>query len=258
MDAVRPILLVSAHAEHAIELRVLSALLPWAQDWLPGDAEDLKLDVSGTVRPSDLEGRFEAQMTAAGRLWIRTDVPDRRALLAALVGADGTSLTQDTSADALSQALIGAALQARNESLGNVLLGTADGSAPWVDHAPVAALTQFGSGAVCISCEAIGLKAIADGSVLRHVPPMERPAQAAAAGPKPVEQTLHARRVEVHAVLGHTELNLDDFLGLDAGDVLRLPTRLEDALELRSHCHLLARAHLGTQAGHRAVQLIKH
>jgi flagellar motor switch/type III secretory pathway protein FliN len=250
---VRPLHFVSAHAANAIELRVLTAMLAWTQDWLPATSPELRVVVAGDVAQPHLAGCFDAYQSESGRLWVRREQSDDGALAAALFGTP-TSGSDMPLMDELVTSTLTLARRLRNEALAAVLIGshtkaTAD--------APDPRLAAHGSGALRIECPGIGLVALVDDSALQHVPPIERAGSAAEPRLMPLEQTLSAARVAVSATLGGVDMSLDELLGMREGDVLRLPLRLEDPLDVQIDGRRLAGAHLGTRDGHRAVQLVK-
>jgi flagellar motor switch/type III secretory pathway protein FliN len=250
---VRPIRLVSAHAANAIELRVLTALLAWTQDWLPATSPELRVSVAGEVAGTELAGCFDAYQSDSGRLWVRREEADDVALAAAVLGmrshGQSISLTDELLKHTLAQAC-----RLRNEALAAVLIGQ---NPRLTTSAPDPGLAAYGSGALRIECAEIGLVALVDDGALQHVPPIERAGNAADAKLKPLEQTLSAARVALTATLSGVDLSLDALLGMREGDVLRLPLRLEDPLDVEVDGRRLVSAYLGTQDGHRAVQLVK-
>jgi flagellar motor switch/type III secretory pathway protein FliN len=250
---VRPIRLVSAHAANAIELRVLTALLAWTQDWLPATSPELRVSVAGEVATAELTGCFDAYQSESGRLWIRREEADDLALAAAVLGMRSHGQTLSL-ADELLKPTLAQARRLRNEALAAVLIGQ---NPKATTDAPDPRLAGYGSGALRIECAEIGLVALVDDSALQHVPPIERAGNAADAKLKPLEQTLGAARVALTATLSGVDMSLDALLGMREGDVLRLPLRLEDALDVEVDGQRLAGAYLGTQDGHRAVQLVK-
>jgi flagellar motor switch/type III secretory pathway protein FliN len=124
-----------------------------------------------------------------------------------------------------------------------------------VNAAPDAALTAPGVGAVCIRAPSLGLWAAADAGVLRHVPPPEA-ARGSAPALVPLERTLRSAPLRLDVTLGSVELALGPLLELQADDVIRLPTRLSDNLNVETAGQRLAGGRLGMLDGHRAVQLV--
>jgi hypothetical protein len=116
-------------------------------------------------------------------------------------------------------------------------------------------LRDFGSGAVQLSCEALGLFAIADRAVWRSVPPSER---AAVARPAltPVDRAASRAAVRLDVMLGSVEVELPKVLDLREGDILRLPQRLDQPLAVVCAGKPLAHAVLGEVHGRRGAQLV--
>jgi flagellar motor switch/type III secretory pathway protein FliN len=250
---VRPIHLVSAHAADAIELRVLTAMLAWTQDWLPATAPELRVVVAGDVAEAELVGCFDAYQSGSGRLWIRREDGDDATLATALFGT--LSMGQEAPAmDELLKPTLAQARRQRDEALAAVLVGM---PAKATTDAPDGRLAAFGSGALRIECPGIGLVALVDDSALQHVPPIERAGSAAEPRLMPLEQTLGAARVAIGATLGGVDMSLDDLLGMQVDDVLQLPLRLDDPLDVHVGGQRVAGAHLGTCDGHRAIHLVK-
>lgn len=245
----RPLRLVGAQALRAIELRLLSALLPWAQDWLPAPAAEPTLRLQAVPRGALPAGRHELHANQSGRVWFRHAEADARALATALLGAPPARHAND----AVFDAALADARRARNRAIAELLIGPHDDPV----EAPLdPALAAFGSGALQIEGEAIGLAAFADEGVLRHVPPLEG-ARAALPRLVPLEQTLHRAPLQLEVTLGSVELELGPLLGLGVGDVIRLPTRLDELLAVSAGGHRLAGGRPGEHRGQRAVQLLK-
>lgn len=246
--STRPIRLVGAHALRAIELRALSALLVWAQDWLPDATPEPTLRVQSPL-PSAVTA-FKAEMLGdeVGRVWFRHLESDDRALAAALLGAPPAR----SAGDGVLEATFAEARRALHRAIAEVLV-VLHGEP--VDVTPDAKLWAFGSGAVQIDCEAIGLHMIADDGVLRHVPPLERPA-AVLPQKMALDKTLARAPLRVDVMLGSADLELGPLLELQTGDVIRLPARLSDsaAIEIDGRC--VAQGRLGMHDGRRAVQLV--
>lgn len=199
------------------------------------------------VSPSAFE-RFDG---ADGTLWIRRRPADRRAWLCASLGEAFCSV-DDAPADAWAAAIAEQGWQARNAALCEALTGPAS---PEPADGPAEALYAFGSGAVQIEAPALGLFALVDGGVLRHVPP--RPAAALEAGPPrvPLERAAGRAGVGLDVSVGRVEIGLRTLLELRPGDVLRLPTRLDDTLPLGPAGAPPLRCALGESAGRAAIRI---
>lgn len=279
---VRPIRLVGRHALAAIEARVKAALEREAAGWLqppmrsvalrirtpgacdehahadrgeapdpdrhpPCEGADAHSASDGTLSPASHP--FERFDGATGTLWIRRRPADRRAWLRASLG-EKFCTADDAPADAWAAAVAQQGWEARNAALCEALTGPAP-AVP--SKGPDETVYAFGSGAVQIEAATLGLFVLADGGVLRHVPP--RPLAAASAGPPRVPLDRAAARGEVRLDLsvGRVEIALRTLLELRPGDVLRLPTRLDDTLALGPPSAPPLRCALGERAGRAAV-----
>jgi hypothetical protein len=115
-------------------------------------------------------------------------------------------------------------------------------------------LFAFGSGAVQLSCQAIGLHAIADGAVWRSIPPLcDPPPRLAPLTPLHLAAKRGKARLEV--VLGGVDIELNALMDLRHGDVLRLPLRLDERVSVHSGKRVLAEAQLGEVHGRKGVQV---
>lgn len=71
-----------------------------------------------------------------------------------------------------------------------------------------------------------------------------------------LKKRLNEALVEVDAVLGSTELTVEDFLYLQPGDVIRLNKKVKEKAELKIGNHHKYEAVVGTKNNHKAVQII--
>jgi hypothetical protein len=252
---VRPIRLPGARALAALEALATAALATWADGWLRPGARPPVLDLRalepvGARGAGASAGPFERHEGEGGRLWIRAAPEDRRALSSAslgpsFLGADGEPV------DAWAAEAVRGAWQARDAALcaawvGPAVLVPCDG--------PDDDVHLVGSGAVRLEVAAIGLFAIADAGVLRRVPP---PTAALPAAPPCIALGRAAARAPVRLSVsaGRVELGLRTLLELQPGDVLRLPTRLDEPLLLRHGDAPPLPCALGEAAGRAAVRL---
>ena len=194
---LRPIRLLGRHALAALEARVQAALEGDVAAWLQphvrpvalrlrapqrDDAEsrgarDTRDGHAGWDRPGDpavgdgssaaSPSAFERFDGAHGTLWIRRRPADRWAWLRASLG-EAFCTGDDAPADAWAAAVAEQGWRARNDALCEALTGPA---ALEPADGPDEALYALGSGAVQIEAAALGLFALADAGVLRHVPP---------------------------------------------------------------------------------------
>lgn len=247
--AVRPLHLTGTHSLRCLAERASLALQDWASEWsraaLPEGAVQVE-PVSVGLSPIDPCLEFVAP---GGRLWVRMRAEDKDVLAGAVLGSEFLPLA---SADTWSLAALGEAMNQRNLSLAKALVGESGGS---TERQPAAEVFAFGSGAVQIRCEALGLFAIADAGALAHVPPRERPAEKRSSL-RPLLDSVRRVPVSLAVSLGSVELSLSHLLGLEAGDVLCLQTRLSDLLPVTLEGRAVARASLGYTGSHKAVQFV--
>jgi flagellar motor switch protein FliM len=71
-----------------------------------------------------------------------------------------------------------------------------------------------------------------------------------------LKKRLNQALVEVEAVLGSTELTVEDFLYLRSGDVIRLNKKVKERAELKIGSHHKYKTVVGTKNNHKAVQIV--
>jgi flagellar motor switch protein FliM/N len=256
--AARPIYFPSSAALHWVQQRALGALQAWAAEWLlvgaghPSQMHGLKI-LTVTEPIQRRRGGYLQLRGEAGCMWVRCVEADRRHLGKAVVGAE--LMPQSGDADEWIAQAIACAWEARNHALCTALLGAVVCEDLLSDELPED-LLDVGSGALQLSCAFIGLHAIVDGGVWSAVP---APIRAGAQAPNrlaPLEQAVRSARVSMEALLGSVEIELAQLLDLACGDVVRLPLRLGETVEVRCEGMHLARAALGEMHGYRSVRLI--
>jgi len=257
---VRPIHLPGAAALELLRARAQAALDGWAAEWVVGwggdalQADALQLRVAPTEAVQSVPLGFEALCAEAGCIWFGCGAADRSELGRAVVGAElmpGAVCADDWIADAVDRAW-----EARNRALCTALLGAPSSEAwPASPTALPAQLFAVGSGAVQLSCDAIGLQAIADGGVWQAMPPGERSSAQRLPAPAALSQAARRATARLEVVLGSVELELPKLLDLRCGDVLRLPQRLDEQLAVLCDGKPLAHAMLGEAQGRKCVQL---
>lgn len=255
MQPVRPFLLPGAHALQVLRERVAAAVAGWAAAWA-GAGSAARVEVHAVAGTAAVALPCRHHAGAEGELWLAAASGTQDPLPALVLGAAFASPAGHD--DDWSQRVVRRARQALDLALAEALLGgpvVAGGEAR-----PDAALFLPGSGAVHFACAELGWQAWASGAVLRHVPPR---AAAASPGPAPVPllplvQGAAARQpVRLAVEAGSVELELGRLLGLQPGDVLRLPTRLDQPLWLCGpQGEALARCALGERDGRRAVRVV--
>ena len=71
-----------------------------------------------------------------------------------------------------------------------------------------------------------------------------------------LRKRLNEALVEVDAVLGSTEITVEDFLYLQPGDVIRLDKKVEENAELKIGSRRKYEAVVGNKNNHKAIQII--
>lgn len=256
--AVRPIHIPGAAALDALRERVQAALDTWAREWAIGCADSAQMlpalrvsAVLDDIRPHAREG-WDAVRSEAGCMWFRNGVGDRLRFGEAVVGS--ALLSSSGYVDEWIGGIAERAWQARNRSLSAALLGGQVADEP--NAALSSALFAFGSGAVLLSCEELGLHAIADSAVWRAIgSAAEKPAQESPAV-TPLERAMRRATARVDVMLGSVEVDLPKLLDLRRGDVLRLPQRLDEGIQVLCEGQPLAHALLGEAQGRKCIQLL--
>lgn len=257
--AVRPIHISSDAAVDVLRQRGQAALDGWAREWVSGWTSDgqraSKVQVRAVTDGAGVQSyEFEALRTEAGCIWFSCSPVDRLSFGRAVVGAE--LMRGSRCADDWIAGLIDCARDARNRALCSGLLGMRP-----IEALPAGAcvvppeLFVFGSGAIQLSCDALGLYAIADSAVWRSVPPVRTRSQPL---PKlaPLDQAASRARMRLDVMLGSVEVELPKLLDLRCGDVLRLPQRLDQEVAVLCEGKPLAHAALGETQGCKAIQVI--
>ncbi len=258
--AVRPIHIPGKAALDWLRQQSLAALDDWGREWLsawtPGDVRMQSLTISGIgdrVRPPLRE--YEAVSGGSGSLWVRRSAADLSSFGRIVLGAElmpRLSCVDDWVAETADHAW-----NARNRALCASLLGAATTQLGASSELP-ADLFAFGSGAVVISCDALGLHAIADKNIWSSVPPGTRAAGRSPPMLTPVEQATRNKALRLDVMLGSVEVELPKLLDLRTGDVVRLPQRLDEGITVLCEGQPLAQATLGATQGYKGVQLFTH
>jgi flagellar motor switch/type III secretory pathway protein FliN len=255
--AVRPIHVPGAAALESLRQRAQAALDAWARDWVSECASGAQPTVALQVCSESDEARaqaherYDALQGETGCIWFRCSPADRLGFGSAVVG---TALMSGAAyVDDWIGAVAEKAWDERNRALCAALLNTPTSSA--LPASMSASLFAFGSGAVELSCDELGLHAIADRGVWRSVAPLERGAVNPLPGLTPLAQAVHRSRVRLEVVLGSVEVELSKLLDLQCGDVLRLPRQLDRGVSLRCERKPFANAVLGAAQGRKCVQV---
>jgi hypothetical protein len=254
---IRPIHLRGAAAFDALRLRAQSALDSWAHVWTRGasgaqgaDAiQILAVDEQTTWGESD---EFEILGTPVGRMCFRSGRSDRSRLGQATVGAE--SMLGEDYADQWIAEVVESARHARNRALYTALFEVPADEAP---ESPVVgvpeSLCAVGSGAVLVSCTKFGLHAIADGGVWRNLPIGATAQQHP--NLTPLDIALRGVAAQLQVMVGSVEIELPQLMDLRRGDVLRLPRRLDEDIDVLCEGQPMASAVLGTTRDRKCVQL---
>ena len=260
MNAIeRPIHLPGTAALDSLRQRAQAAFDAWAREWVSGRVADgqrtAELSVCALAGERSHAHEYEAVRSEAGCMWFRCSAADYLNFGSAVAGAElmpGSAYVDDWIAD-----VIDCARNARNRALCSALLGT-----PVVNALPPslialpANLFAFGSGAVQLSCDALGLHVIADSAIWRSVPPSERAPAHRRAKLMPLDRAARRAKAKLDVMLGSVEVELPKLLDLRCGDVLRLPQRLDQGIAVLCEGKPLARAALGETHGRKCVQMI--
>jgi hypothetical protein len=251
-ETVRPIHIPGVTALSSLRQRVHEALVSWSRDW----AGDAPLEISVSSPPqSDSCKDYEVVRNAAGCIWFRCGEPERRDVGRAVVGAE--LMPRGSHADDWIASVVDQARHARDIVVFASLLGDVGMGEPVPSNAlPPASVFAPGSGAVQFSCPFLGLHAIASAAVWKSVPPLERRANVSPL--TPLDRAAENTSVRLEVLLGTVEVELPKLLDLNPGDILRLPRRLEQPLDVMCDGRYVARAELGEVSGRRGVQLVDH
>jgi len=252
-EPVRPIHLPGAAALESVREHAAAALDEWAREWVVDDASSMSLRCSG-VSVEAQSPDYQLLRAKEGCIWFRRSGTDRERLGHAIVGA--ARLPDVTRADSWLVAAIDQACNERDRGLCSVLLGS-----PIAERiSPLSTLPDevlaFGSGAVQLSCEWLGLYAVVESSVWRKIPPIARDGQRRMPRADTLDTALRGAGTRLEVMLGSVEVELFKVLDLRHGDVLRLPQRVDQPIAVLCEGRPLARGALGDSGGRKCVQLL--
>lgn len=259
MKPVRPIHLPGATALESLRERTAAALGSWAREWVSGAQAEglsglmLRVVPAASIAHSPTE-EYETLRAERGPMWFRRSHTDREQLGRAVVGVESMSAIE--SADPWITVVIDQARDNRDRALCSALMGALAVDVDTSVGAIPREVFAFGSGAVELSCESLGLHAIADGAVWRGIPPTERSRQHPRPKSTPLNAAVRSAKARLEVILGSVEVELPKVLDLRCGDVLRLPQRLDRAIAVSCEGKPLARVALGERQGHKSVQLL--
>lgn len=252
--AVRPIHVPGVRAVEALRQRAQRALDEWAPQWVTGWSESARhvIELRVSIERVEQEHPYEPVGAVPGCMWVRSTATDRLAFARAVVGE--ALMPRSACADDWISGVTDHAWGARNRTLCQALLGEL-----LAQTAPAGALPgsvfAFGSGAVQVSCDSLGLQAIVDAAIWKSVPPAQRAARPLTK-PTPLDRAAQRAVVRLDVVLGSVEVDLPKVLDLQCGDVLLLPQRLSQPLPVLCNGKALARGVLGAMHGRKSVQLL--
>jgi hypothetical protein len=253
MSEVRPIHVPGSSAMSVVLQRTRAALTAWARAWVSGfDEQRFAVLNIESAREADLRPsrEFEGMHGANGHAWFRRGALDRSNFGHAVVGAE--LMPRFVYADDWIAGIADHAWMARNRALCEALVGAPRTTQPACSSEWPASLSSVGSGAVTVSCDSLGLHVIADAGVWSLVPPAERKS-ARLPTLVPLDRAAQRANLHIEVMLGSVELELPKITDLRCGDVLRLPTRLDQPLTVSCEGKPFARAMLGDAAGRKSV-----
>jgi hypothetical protein len=252
----RPIHLPGEAALDSLRQRAQGALDFWAREWMSRRADQQQSAVAQVAAfdsACDSTREYEAMRSKTGCMWFRRSSDDRVNFAREVFGPE--LLPKGVATDDWLSEIMDRAWHARNRALCTALLGTptVETEATRLDEPP-RDMFAFGSGAVRLSCDTLGLYAIADQSVWRSVPPTQRARRL----PKvtPLDRASLQATVKLEAMLGSVAVDLPKILDLRCGDVLRLPERVDQGIAVLCDGKPFARAALGESRGNKCAQLM--
>lgn len=255
-DVTRPIILLGETALNSLRLRAEAVLDAWAGDWMTTLRPRLRAAAAEVSPRPPHDEVFEHWAGERGSVWFRCEAEDD-ALLGRTVVGPGLMTDAGCADDWIAEVVV-RARQTRNRALCTALMGEPLAEPSLVPSTELpGSLHSLGSGAVHLSCSALGLSAIAAAEALTCLEPVGpvfqgrvRPALT------PLNKALGGCKARLSVPLGSVEIALDTLLNLHCGDVLRLPQRLGDDLTVYCEGKPLAKAALGEQHGRKGVQLL--
>lgn len=253
---VRPIYLLCTRVREHVRQHALQALDGWAREWvrngeqLRANAQDLR--VEGASEPCAACHEYEVMCTEIGRMWVRRTAADLAMFAKLVVGS--RLMPRSVCADDWITSVTNDAWDARNRALCTALLGKPHDPRPGPPDRLPEELFTFGSGAVELSWNSLGLHAVVDNAVWHSVPPRERGATELPALVA-LDRAAASSRVRLEVMLGTVEIGLPQVLDLRSGDVLRLPQRLDEPVTLLCEGKPLARAVPGDARGRLGVRV---
>jgi hypothetical protein len=252
---VRPVLVLDERVLGAVCEQACAGLAAWGQDWLAGPPPRPHACAAGEAPRNET---FEHWRGERGSVWIRWEPADDARLVETVAGA--SALQGQAFADEWIAALVRRARRLRNAALCAALAGgtSSEPAEPATMRLP-RALFAGGAGTVRLESQALGLVALVDRAAWQGLPRIDREAGAPGLplpARVPLESAMGGARLRLDVMLGSVELELPRILQLHAGDVLRLPRRLDEPLVVSCAGRPLAHAVLGERQGRRSVLLL--
>ena len=264
--SVRPIHIPGAAACEALQRRVQAALDAWSLEWVcpqGGEVPRATVQMSTVYEGmSGLADEYETAGDVAALAWFRCRDADCASFARAVTGQPlAAGLAAD---EGLGQA-IDLARCARNRALCAALIGEA---VPAIEVAlcssPPATVFAMGSGAIELSCPAVGLHMIVDGSIWQCLRTSRRDEQRlCAVGGEPdgkpavrsVLPLLGSVKLNVEVRVGSAEVSVAELLEMKQGAVLVLDRTVEAPLDILVDGHVVARGTLVAVGEHFGVRI---
>jgi flagellar motor switch protein FliN/FliY len=264
--SVRPIHIPGAAACEALRRRVQAALDEWSLEWVcrqGGEAPRATVQIRTVYEGmSGSADEYETAGEVAALAWFRCRDADCAGFARAVTGQP---LAAGPAADeGLGQA-IELARRARNRALCAALIGEA---MPAIEVAlgstPPATVFAMGSGAVELSCPAVGLHMIVDGSIWQRLRTSRRDEQRlCAVGGEPdgepavrsVLPLLGSVKLNVAVRVGNAEVSVAELFEMKQGAVLVLDRTVEAPLDILVDGHVVARGTLVAVGEHFGVRI---
>lgn len=257
--SVRPFVLVGAKALARIRGAIAQVAAKWSADWIPGmvipsvscrAVADLAPEEDLSAQAWSRLGQAEAQP-----LWVAGAAPKvlRGWLFGTANGSDGGSdpavLAEECAVRALDDFL---------QRLVEVMNLPAAPEGPKGGQEALSELTRAGSGAVLVNV-AIGaadLGLLLSGACVAGFLKAESEQTLPMGRLSPVSEGLAAQEVGLKVWLGKVEVTLGMLREISVGDVIRLPTPIDDAMDVSTDDGaVLFKSYLGVKDGHLAIEL---
>jgi flagellar motor switch/type III secretory pathway protein FliN len=247
----RPFVVLGSTTLRAVESHAQAALGAWAQEWIAEGEPEVSAErvEAGTCAPAS----FLACSGPHGSIWIRHEPDNIPGLGQIVLGPD--FMRDGQCPDTWSESAIRRARVSMNEAIAFAMTGSRGAQDEPRELLPLPAeLHAPGSGAAELHCALLGLHVVIDAaanlrfaavSARGELPPVS-----------PLATALAAVKLNLSVPLGEVTLELGNLATLAAGDVLRLPKRLGEPIDVLCEGKPLARAALGESAGRKGIQIL--